>query len=239
MQSERAQTLALVPARGGSKRLPGKNLTTLGQHSLLGWSVLAGLRAPSVGRVVVSTDDPEIAREGRTLGAEVPFLRPSALSGDTASSVDVALHCLDFLAQTEGYKPEWLLLLQPTSPLRRASDIEASFQLTFLNYCQAVISVNEPVQHPLLAKVLDDQGRLCPLHSGTCTRRQDMPAAYNPNGAIYWVRVDVLRHEKTFYPPESLGFVMPLERSIDIDTPFDLEMAKLLLSLQEADSLQK
>ncbi len=228
MSSNQISTLAVIPARGGSKGLPGKNLAKVGQHSLIGWAVITASQAFCVTRTVVSTDSAEIANEAALYGAEVPFLRPENLATDTANSVDVALHCLQIFQDTEGFFPEWLLLLQPTSPLRISKDIEAAFELIQDRDCQAVVSVSEPSQHPMLAKTLGSQGYIESLFSHKASRRQELPTAYQPNGAIYWIKVEALVRERTFYPERTLAYVMPMERSIDIDSSWDLELARFI-----------
>lgn len=223
------KTLAIIPARAGSKGLPGKNLAKVGEHSLIGWAVLAALQSSCVSRTVLSTDSQEIAAEGKFHGAEVPFLRPESLANDSATSVEVALHCLEVLEAEEGFVPEWLLLLQPTSPLRTSEDVREAFALTRNGECQAVVAVTEPSQHPMLAKTLDQDGFLHPIFHHGAGRRQDLPRAYQPNGAIYWIKTDTLVREHSFYPERTKAYVMPAERSIDIDTAYDLELARFLV----------
>lgn len=228
--------LALIVARAGSKGLPGKNLALLGSRTLLGHAVATARQAASVDRVVLSTDCARLAEQGKVDGAEVPFLRPAELATDTASPVDVALHLLRQLERAEGYRPEWLLLLQPTSPLRTAGDLDRALDAALSASAPAVLSVTVPSHHPMLAQTLDDQGRLSPLFPDVSGRRQDLPPLYQPNGAVYWIRPEVLTATRTFYPPGTLGYVMPPERSIDIDTPYDLALARAMLELSNPPS---
>lgn len=217
--------LALIPARGGSKGLPRKNVLPLAGKPLIAWSIEAALAAPSVRRVLVSTDDPEIAEAARVAGAEVPWLRPAELATDTATSLDVALHALDQADPAS----EWLLLLQPTSPLRTAGDIEAAAALRGPGV-DAVIGVCEAQTHPALALREDAEGFVAPYIEGvTATRRQDLPKAYAINGAVYLVRVSTLRDERTFKPAHTRPYRMPAERSIDIDTAWDFVVAEFAL----------
>lgn len=217
--------LALIPARGGSKGLPRKNVLPLAGKPLIAWSIEAALAAPTVRRVLVSTDDPEIAEVARQAGAEVPWLRPVELATDTATSLDVALHALDRDDPNRG----WLLLLQPTSPLRTANDIEAAAALREPGV-DAVIGVCRALTHPALALREDAEGFVAPYIEGAySTRRQDLPAAWAINGAIYLVRAGALREERTFKPARTRPYQMPPERSIDIDTAWDFAVAELAL----------
>lgn len=222
--------LALIPARGGSKGLPRKNLAKLGGKSLVAHSVAVALASGLQEKIVVSTDDEEIATEARKCGAEVPFLRPSSLATCTASPVDVTLYTLDQLREMFNYSPEWVLLLQPTSPLRIAEDLRGAWNLAQQANCEAVLSVNEPAQHPLLAYRMTPDRRLEPFFKHQATRRQDLPKAVCPNGAVYLIKVEALRRERTFAPPGTLGNLMPTERSVDIDTAYDLKLASFFLS---------
>lgn len=217
--------LALIPARGGSKGLPRKNVLPLAGKPVIAWSIEAALAAPSVSRVLVSTDDVEIAETARRAGGDVPWLRPANLASDTATSLDVALHALDHA----GSDHEWLLLLQPTSPLRTTADIEAASAMREPGV-DGVIGVCEAMTHPLLSLREDADGFVAPFVEGTTpTRRQDLPGAYAINGAIYLVRVAALRAERTFKPTRTRPYRMPAERSIDIDTAWDLAVAELAI----------
>lgn len=215
---ENKRVLALIPARGGSRRLPGKNVMPFKGRPLIAWSVAAALGAPSVDRVVVSTDDEDIANAARDAGAEVPFLRPIALSDDAATSVDVALHALETL----GEGADILLLLQPTSPLRTADDIETGLRLMVGRGAPAAVGVTAPFK-PLRFHVrLGADGTASPFDAGDETGLRLL------NGAFYAIRTEVLRRTRTFDPPGALAFEMPQDRSIDIDTAFDWRLAEAL-----------
>src|SRR5580704_13363907 len=142
--------LGLITARGGSKGIPRKNIIPVAGKPLLAWTIEAARGSASVDRVVLSTDDEEIAGVGRQFGAEVPFMRPGALAGDTAGSLGVALHALDWAAREGGGEPGYLLILQPTSPLRTSEDIDAVFELALERQAPAVLGVRETVSpsHP-------------------------------------------------------------------------------------------
>lgn len=223
--------LALLTARGGSKGVPRKNIREVGGKPLITWTIEAALKSAHDLRVLVSTDDVEIAAVSKASGAEVPFLRPDHLAVDTASSEAVVFHALDWLERQANYRPDLILLLQPTSPLRTSQDIDDALQLQMENDAEAVVSVtmNErPIQW--LRKV-DDEGILAHVvTTGHIARRQEAEQLYQLNGAIYLIKPDVLVREKTFYPPRTHAYIMPPERSLDIDTDFDLLLADFLLT---------
>ncbi|KAB2646787.1 MAG: acylneuraminate cytidylyltransferase family protein [Verrucomicrobia bacterium] len=223
---------ALIPARGGSKGIPRKNLVPLAGKPLIAWTIEAALGSDKLSRVLVSTDDAEIAAVARQYGAEVPFLRPPELARDETGTLEVALHALDWIEQNTTDRPEYLLLLQPTSPLRTTADIAAAIHLAQTRGADAVLGVCEAEPHPYLARRMDESGVLSdfiPAREAS-GRRQDFPPAYILNGALYLNRCTSLRASRVFQPPGALAHVMPRERSLDIDTPDDLRLAELLLT---------
>jgi len=223
------KTVALITARGGSKGIPRKNIKIIAGKPLIAWTIEAAHRCSELDRVIVSTDDLEIARISKEHGAEVPFLRPRELALDASSSVDAALHMLDWLATHECVRPELLLLLQPTSPLRDAEDIKTALALLHERDANAVVSINAVPLPTSWLKVLEG-GELLPLEpAGGTTRRQDSKVAYLPNGAIYLIKTDVLREQETFYPTRTFAYPMPTLRSLDIDDMDDFHLAELLL----------
>jgi CMP-N,N'-diacetyllegionaminic acid synthase len=223
--------LGLVTARGGSKGLPGKNVRVVGGKPLIAWTLEAAQNAAMLNRVVVSTDDREIAETARRCGAEVPFMRPAELAGDASPHVDVVLHALAWLDEREDYRPDYVVLLQPTSPLRTAEDIDAAVRLAWEKNSDAVVSVCATHDHPYLVRRLTGDGRLeefvsCPL---AYARRQDLPPAYALNGALYVSRPEAIRTAQTMCPAGALAYVMPPERSLQIDSAWELRMADHLL----------
>jgi N-acylneuraminate cytidylyltransferase/CMP-N,N'-diacetyllegionaminic acid synthase len=185
----------------------------------------------SVNRVIVSTDDEEIASISRHWGAEVPFLRPAELAEDDSPHVPVLLHAVEWLKAHEAVTPGHVLLLQPTLPLRSSRDIDGAADLLREKDADSVVGVCEAPSHPYLTKKLGPDGRLedfVPAPAGYL-RRQSLPPAYAINGAIYLVRTDVLLRKRSFYTDRTYGYVMPPERSIDIDTPWDLYLVDLIL----------
>lgn len=227
--------LGLIPARGGSKGVPGKNIRPLGGRPLIAWTIDAARHVGAIDRLIVSTDCEEIAAIARAEGAEVPFLRPADLASDTAGSLGVALHALDAMA-TEGFIPDALMLLQPTTPLRRAQDIADCVSLFERRAdIDAVVSLTPvPVHHNAHWQFeLSEDQRLSaadgsPL-SRVIPRRQDLPATYIRNGAIYLTQCDSLRINQSFFGSRCAGHVMPAERSINIDTEADFAAAEAAL----------
>ena len=219
--------LAVITARGGSKGLPRKNVLPLAGKPLIAWTVEAALRAACVGRVIVSTDDDEIAAAALAAGAEVPFRRPSDLSGDAATSTDVLAHAI-------GHCPghAHVALLQPTSPLRGAADIDAAFALMQGRGAPSCVSVCEVSESPWLMFTTDAGGRLELLlpEPEQGLRRQDLPHVYRLNGAVYLAETTWFLQGGRLVGPGTIGHVMPPERSVDIDTAEDFDLAGRLLT---------
>ncbi|MBX3096492.1 MAG: acylneuraminate cytidylyltransferase family protein [Fimbriimonadaceae bacterium] len=226
--SDLGRITALVPARSGSKGVPGKNIRLLHEKPLIAWTIEAAFQSGVATEVFVSTDSAEIAAVATASGAEVPFLRPAELATDEATTLDVVLHLLDRVGD-----PDWLLLLQPTSPLRSGHDIAAARNLA--KNCDAVVSV-APGKSPALMRHVNADGFLSGLVDSTATRRQDMPESLLLNGAIYLVRVTTLRSERTFLPLRTRPYLMPPSRSVDIDTPDDWRIAEALMPYRDLKS---
>jgi len=218
--------LVIVPARGGSKGLPGKNLATVGGIPLVGRAVRTGLDALTLlgeeGRVICSTDDEKIATVAREWGAEVPFIRPGEMASDGAPTIAVVLHCLREL----GYQSGTVVLLQPTSPLTAAADVAASV-LLHRGSGRSVVSVT-PLEHPIeWIWTMDEDGGLNPASAAQRpTRRQDSPPVLRPNGAVYVASAADLLDGGSFLEPPVEGYLMPQERSIDIDSACDLNAVR-------------
>ena len=219
------RVLGLIPARGGSKSIPRKNLVDLGGVPLIQWTIQAALGSNLI-RVVVSTDDDEIAEISQSLGAEVPFKRPAELSSDQTLSIDVVLHALDALKEDF----DAVMMLQPTSPFRTSIDIESAIKI--IGDASSVISV-VPVEgtHPARMKFVEDGVLIDPPFAETIENmpRQELRPMYIRNGAIYLTRISDLRN-RTFKGTLSRALIMPKERSINIDTGFDLAFARVALS---------
>lgn len=246
MQSTKT-ILGLIPARGGSKGIPRKNLRLLAGRPLLAWTVAAAQASRCLTRVVLSTDDEEIADLGRRLGVEVPFIRPASLAGDCTSSNSVVEHAIHWFRDHEPPGPDYVMLLQPTSPLCTAADMDAAAELALSTGAPAVVSVSPMSQHPCYARELGPHGELTSYFAVQTVmngerldlkRRQDLPPAYAENGAIFLCQTEVFLREKTFFLPGTRGSIMPEERALDIDSPWHFELAELMLSQRSSAQLQ-
>lgn len=226
--------LAIVTARSGSKRLPDKNVRNLCGKPLFVWSVLAGLNCPQVLRTIVSTDSVEYQRIAIEAGAECPWLRNTALAADETSSADVVRDVLERLGdEIQQYRA--LVLLQPTSPLRTAQDVSGALALYEARNAPAVVSVSEVECPPawmgqLRSDLVMDEFVPAQFRG---LRSQDFGDWYRLNGAIYVIGIEQFRREHGFIPQGSLAYVMPRERSIDVDTAFDFELAQFLMSRKD------
>jgi CMP-N,N'-diacetyllegionaminic acid synthase len=219
------KTFALIPARGGSKGIPRKNIKLIGGKPLIVWAIEAALRSSLLDAVVVSTDDPEIAEVAHRAGAQVPFTRPAELAQDQTPGLDPVLHALDQLPQYDS-----VLLLQPTSPLRSTQDIDACLQLAIDRRAPSVVSVTEAETHPYWTyRVTEGQALERMVDAVPVARRQDLPEVVALNGAIYFADARWLRRSGSLVAAETLAYVMPRERSVDLDTPLDWKLAELLL----------
>jgi N-acylneuraminate cytidylyltransferase/CMP-N,N'-diacetyllegionaminic acid synthase len=221
------KTFALIPARGGSKGIPRKNIKLFAGKPLIVWTIEAALRSSLLSAVVVSTDDPEIAEVARQAGAQVPFMRPSELALDQTPGLDPVLHALDQLPQYDS-----VLLLQPTSPLRTTEDIDACLRLAVQQHARSVVSVSEADTHPYWTyRLTKDQAlsRFVEAEPEPIARRQDLPKAFALNGALYFADANWLRSSGRLVGTETLAYVMAKERSVDLDTPLDWKLAELLL----------
>lgn len=217
--------LAVITARGGSKGLPRKNVLPFRDRPLLQWTVEAAQASAHVDRLILSSDDAEIIDLANRLGCEAPFTRTAALSGDEARSIDVVLDAVD---RVPGF--DLVVLLQPTSPLRLAADIDGTLETLVRSKATSAVSVSAAPCHPWLVFDEDDAGRLVPYASppaGAGQRRQDMPPAWRLNGAVYAAEIAWLRRERVFVKAgDTVPHVMPVERSADIDTLEDLKAAE-------------
>jgi CMP-N-acetylneuraminic acid synthetase len=225
------RVLGVVPARGGSKGVPNKNLRSLAGRPLLAYTAEAARASRRLTRTIVSTDDPAIAECASTLGLEVPFMRPPMLADDEAPMLPVLQHAAGELAE-RGFAADVIVLLQPTSPLRRAEHIDMAVELLESSGADSVVSVTEvPHQfNPVSVLRLGDAARLSPFLDGPMiTRRQDKPRVFARNGpAVLAVRAAVVG-AGSLYGADTRALVMPARESLDIDTLDDFEMIELLM----------
>jgi len=223
------KVLGIIPARGGSKAIPRKNLVFLGGKPLLAWTCESATQS-NLDRVIVSTDDHEIAELASSHGVEVPFLRPSELSGDLSLTIDAVLHAMRNI--NEGF--DAVMVLQPTSPFRTTQDINECISLLEESKADSVISVVDVGgHHPARMKYLN-QGLLVDppfVESRENQPRQELQPMYIRNGAVYLTRTETLQ-QGSFKGSRSAAHIMPVDRSINIDEPFDLIVAEAVLSHQ-------
>ena len=224
--------LAIIPARGGSKRIPKKNIQILAEKPLIAWTIEAAKRSLYIDDTIVTTEDETIADLSKQYGAEIPFLRPKELADDHAGSSEVVRHAIDFLQRHNQRKYEFIVLLQPTSPLRNHNDIDRAIELLNKKEADAVISVCEVDHSPLWCNTLPTNLSLKNFipEETKYIRSQDLPNYYRINGAIYICRTSkFLQHNDFFIDDRIYAYIMPKERSIDIDEPLDLIVADAIM----------
>lgn len=222
--------LGIIPARGGSKGIPRKNIKPLNGKPLINYTIDAALASQVFDRLIVSTEDPEIAEVSRQAGADVPFIRPVELATDEARGRDVLLHAMDWVGRHDKVY-DLVMVLQPTSPLRQATDIIGALELLISKNGKAVVSVCEVEHHPWWCNTLPEDLSMKDFLPGKAlhTNRQQLPRYYRLNGAIYCGFWDFVFSNRSWYGNGTYAFVMPRERSVDIDTHIDWELAKILL----------
>lgn len=221
--------IAVVPARGGSKGVPRKNLLRIGDKSLVGLTVEAGLNSGRLSEIVVSTDDVEIQKEAISVGARCPFLRPAELSGDLAMTFPVVMHALEEMESELQVKFDAVMLLQPTTPFREAEDIDNCISMLEASDADSLVSVvNVGANHPLRMKRIVDGLLVNYIDQGyeDMRPRQLLPPVYIRNGAIYLTRRHTLERG-SLVGDRCLAYEMPTSRSLNIDTPDDVALAQL------------
>jgi CMP-N,N'-diacetyllegionaminic acid synthase len=221
------KVLAIIPARGGSKGLPGKNLRTLGIKPLIAWTIESALANKLIDKTIVSTDCLKIAAVSKTFGAEVPFIRPDWLSTDQAETADVVLHALNSICE----QFDVIVVLQPTSPFRNSVHIEAALKTYENSKAHSLVSICETQKSPYWMFSLEDDGALEPILQGKnqFSRRQELPKTYCLNGAIYVVDVELFLKSKDFIFEDSKSYLMDFESSVDIDSLMDFKLAQFFL----------
>lgn len=222
--------LAIITARGGSKGVPRKNLREVGGKPLLAWTIEAGKKSRYIDRLILSSEDGEIISTARSWSCEVPFARPAELARDETPAIDAVLHAVDLLPE----KYDYVMLLQPTAPLRRAADIDGCLEACLDHQAPACVTVAEVDQSPFWMYRLD-ASRLVPLieQQRLTYRRQDLQPVYILNGAVYVAQTPWLQQHRTFLTAATVAHIMPRERSLDVDTELDLKICELLLSGSE------
>ena len=219
------KVIAIIPARGGSKGVPGKNIVRIGSKPLIAWTIEAANKSKYIDRLILSSDDETIMATAREYGCEVPFRREPRLASDDSPSLDVVF---DALERCPGY--DWVVVLQPTSPLRTAEDIDIALERCVELKAPACVSVCEAEQSPYWMYTLHDGHHLIPLLPPLgATRRQDLPPVYVLNGATYVADAVWLLNNRNFLTTETVAYVMPIERSLDIDTEADVSRLKAII----------
>lgn len=218
--------IGIIPARGGSKTVPRKNLRLLAGKPLIVWTIEEAQKSEYIDRLILSSEDPEIIAVAKKHGCEVPFIRPAELARDDTPGIEPVIHALN----TIGEKYHYIILLQPTSPLRTVTDIDECIRYFVQKEAFTCVSVCAADKNPYWMHTLNEYQRLCPLmpEETGIGRRQDLPLVYAENGAIYVAKTDYLIKKKNFINEETLAFVMPKERSGDIDTEIDFLLCEVI-----------
>lgn len=222
--------IAIIPARGGSKRLPSKNIKILGDKPLIAWTIDAAIKSKVFDHVFVSTDSEEIASISREYGAEVPFLRPAELASDTATTNDVVIHLVDWYEAENSTKVSTITILQPTSPLRNVTHINEAFAEMKAKNAKAIISVCE-LEHPIqFCNQLDsDKSMAGFIKQEDIKRTQDLSPTYRLNGAIYIFDRSYVSRMNELYSKGTFAYIMDSKLSIDIDTQDDFDLVNYIL----------
>lgn len=230
-----SKIIAIIPARGGSKGIPRKNVRLIAGKPLITYSIEAALKSKYIEKVVISTEDNEISEISRKYDAEV-IERPKELAKDETPTIDAISHALEVL-KAENYNPDIVVLLQPTSPLRNAEDVDNAIILFLNSDCESVVSVCE-MEHPPYWSFKIEEGLLKPFFDKKYLgmRRQDLEKTFIPNGAIYVSTPQTLYKYKGFYCNYVIPYIMPPERSIDIDNEIDFMLAELMMRSEYEES---
>jgi N-acylneuraminate cytidylyltransferase len=224
------KVLAVIPARGGSKGLPGKNIKPLQKKPLIGWSIESAKQSKLIHKTIVSSDDNDIIRIAKEFGAETPFVRPDELASDTSSTKDVLKHALNYF-NSLGEHYDYLVLLQPTTPFRKVGDIDNMITLAKESNADMVVSVKETTSNPYYVLFEeDDNGCLQKSKPSNFTRRQDCPTVYEYNGSVYVIKVSSLLENDSLSFNKTIKYKMDEFHSVDIDNQFDFDFAEFMLT---------
>lgn len=218
--------LAIIPARGGSKGIPRKNIRLLAGKPLIAWTIEEAKKSKYIDRLILSSEDEEIIEVAKNYGCEVPFVRPKELSKDETPGIEPVLHAIENLSEYN-----YIVLLQPTSPLRNIQDIDQAIEKCDQNNGIAVVSVTESDKSPYWMYNLESNEIMKPIINVTefPIRRQDAPKSYVLNGAVYVATCENIISEKSFFQRKNIAFIMPKERSIDIDSQVDIDICEALI----------
>jgi CMP-N,N'-diacetyllegionaminic acid synthase len=218
--------MAIIPARGGSKGIPRKNIRLLAGKPLIAWTIEEAKKSKYIDRLILSSEDEEIIETAKKWGCEVPFVRPPELAQDNTPGIEPVIHAIK---NTER-KYDYVVLLQPTSPLRTVEDIDGCIEKCVQEDAQSCVSICQAEHSPYWMYILSEQGKMQKLiKAGNFTRRQDLPIVYRLNGALYVARTELILKEKSFFCDETKGYVMNPDHSVDIDTEMDFLLGELLI----------
>ena len=232
--------LGVITARGGSKRLPTKNVLDLAGKPLIVWTIEAALKSRYIDEFIVSTEDVEIAEISKNYGANVPFMRPKELSADNVHPAEVVIHAVDYFITEQKKEFEYVLLLQPTSPLRNENDIDNAIEFLYSTKADAVVSVCEAEHSPLWYNTLPENLSMKKFLRDDLKGKmsQDLPTYYRVNGAIYISKVKRLMVEGTFFLRDNIfAFLMDVNKSVDIDSLIDFRLAEILMQTNTKENL--
>ncbi len=224
------RVLCVIPARGGSKGLPRKNIKNLLGRPLISYSIEHAKKSSYVDRLVVSTDDEEIAGQSIKYGAEVPFIRPIELAGDDVGAIDVLLHAVGWIEKEESAEYDIIILLHATSPLRTPDDIDKCVETMIEGQVDNVFSVTESSRNPYFNMVECDGKTIRLVKEGSFTTRQSSPKVFDINASVYVWWTEKLKNGKSIFLDNSSIYEMPKERSVDIDDEIDFQLAEMLLN---------
>ena len=230
------RVLAIVPARGGSKGLPGKNIRPLAGKPLIGWTLESAKKSKYLDEIFVSTDSQKIADVAETFGVKVPDLRPEELASDTATSASVVLYTIDYFRK-QGKDFDYILLLEPTSPMRKEDDIDNAIALACEHPDKAgVVSLGEVhMEHPSIVKKITDKSIVEPyVEAQKVTRRQQLDKAYFPYGVVYLVRTDYFEKNQLFYGKDSLPYIIERWQCYEIDDIYDFTAIEAILKYKHS-----
>lgn len=216
--------LAIIPARGGSKGVPRKNIRELAGKPLIAWTIEEAKKSKYITKLVLSSEDEEIIEVAKKYGCEVPFVRPMELAADDTPGVDPVLHTIE---QCPGY--DYVVLLQPTSPLRTVEDIDGAIERLLETESEFCVSVAETLESPYwMYKLTDNQLQPLLENASIVTRRQDLPMVYSLNGAVYIAKTEAFLKEKSFLTSHTLGYIMSKKHSYDIDNEIDFIVCEII-----------
>jgi len=218
--------LAIIPARGGSKGIPKKNIKLLAGKPLIAWTIEEAKKSRYTDRLILSSEDEEIIKVAESYGCEVPFIRPKELALDDTPGIEPVIHAINTLPERYDY----VCLLQPTSPLRKVEDIDKCIEKCIENKTGSCVSITEVDKHPYWMYEINNEGGLEPLFPDiNIVRRQDLPKMYYINGAVYIASTNQILNKKAFITKNTLGFIMDKKRSIDIDDEIDFRICNELI----------